>query len=201
MNTHSRPTRTRHHAAIRAAATAIASLLAVPALSAESYTVDPRHTFPTFEVMHLGYSTQRGKFTKTSGKIELDRAAKRGAVDIVIDAASISTGEPKLADHLRSEDFFHVTQHPTISFRSTRLHFDGDQLASVDGNLTLRGVTQPVSLTVEHFHCAPHPMLKREVCGADATAVIKRSDFGVKYAIPAVADDVKLVLSIEAIRD
>lgn len=201
MNTHSTPIRTHHRAAIRAAATAIASLLAVPALGAESYTVDPRHTFPTFEVMHLGYSTQRGKFTRTSGKIELDRAAKRGAVDIVIDAASISTGEPKLADHLRSEDFFHVAQHPTISFKSTRLHFDGDQLASVDGNLTLRGITQPVSLTVEHFHCAPHPMLKREVCGADATAVIKRSDFGVKYAIPAVADDVKLVLSIEAIRD
>lgn len=198
---HSKPIRLRPHAAIRVAATAIASLLVLPALGMDSYTVDPRHTFPGFEVMHLGYSTQRGKFTRTSGKIHLDRAAKSGTVDIVIDAASVSTGEPKLADHLRSEDFFDVEQHPTISFKSTRLHFDGDRLASVDGNLTLRGVTRPVSLKIEHFRCAPHPMLKREVCGADATAVIRRSDFGVKYAIPAVADDVKLVLSIEAIRD
>jgi polyisoprenoid-binding protein YceI len=185
---------------IRLAAALTASALSLPLFAADSYTVDPRHTFPSFEVLHLGFSTQRGRFNKTGGKIVLDRAAGTGSVDIVIDAASVSTGEPKLEEHLRSEDFLHVQQHPTITFKSTKLNFDGDKLVSVEGELTIRGVTRPTTLTVTNFRCGPHPMNKQEMCGADATTIIKRSDFGVKYAIPAVADEVKLEINVEAFK-
>lgn len=183
------------------AAAIAASMLALPVFAADAYTVDPSHTFPSFEVVHFGFSTQRGRFNKTSGKITLDRAARTGTVDIAIDAASISHGVPKLEDHLRGEDFFDVAKYPSITFRSKSLKFNGDSLASVDGDLTMHGVTKPVTLAVSSFRCAPHPMSKKEVCGADASVTVKRSDFGIKYAIPAVADDVRILLNIEAMKD
>ena len=186
----------------RALAAAVFTAFALPAVAApETYTIDSRHTFPSFEVMHFGMSIQRGSFNKTSGKINVDREAKTGSVDVTIDAASVSTNEPKLGDHLRNQDFFNATAHPTITFKGTRFNFDGDKVKSVDGELTMLGVTKPVTLTAQHFNCGNHPMNKKAMCGAELTTTIKRSDWGMKYAVPAVADDVLLRINVEAYKD
>ena len=183
----------------RATVVVLASLAAGTVSAApETYTVDSTHAFPSFEVGHLGFSTQRGRFNKTTGTIQLDRAAKKISVDISIDANSISTGYEKLEEHLRAEDFFNTAKYPTITFKSTGAVFKGDQLTSLTGNLNLHGVTKPVTLTVNAFRCAHAPLYKKDVCGADAVTTIKRSDFGMSYAIPAVDDQVKLLIQIES---
>jgi polyisoprenoid-binding protein YceI len=187
--------------------TAIAPALAALATSLPSaaeiqtYTIDPLHTRPTYEVMHLGYSLQRGRFDKTSGKITVDTAAKTGSADVAIDAASIDSGVPKLDEHLKSEDFFNVAKNPTITFKSVSFAFDGDRVKNVTGDLTMNGVTKPVTLTANLFQCAPHPMTKKPQCGGDFITTVKRSDFGIKYGIPAVGDEVTLRIPVEAIRD
>lgn len=182
-------------------ATVLVSIIATPIMAADSYTLDSRHTFPSFEVSHLGFSTQRGRFNVSRGKIMLDRPAKSGTVEITVDTASIDTGLDKLEEHLRAADFFNSALHPAMTYRSTKLAFNGDALAKVEGELTLLGITKPLTLSVSHFRCGIHPMLKREVCGADLTGSIKRSDFGMKYALPAVGDEVKLMIQVEAIND
>jgi polyisoprenoid-binding protein YceI len=169
--------------------------------AAESYTVDPNHTFPNFSINHLGFSNLQGRFDRTSGTVTLDRAAKTGSVDISIESASISTGFVKRDEHLRSPDFFNAAEFPAITYKSTAVHFKGDTPASIDGNLTILGVTKPVTFTVDAFNCGTNPMSKKDECGAGASAQIKRSDFGVKYGLPAVGDDVKLVLEIEALKN
>jgi len=183
---------------------AIGIVLPFSAIAAESYTVDPLHTYPRFKINHLGFSTMQGRFDKTSGKVTLDRAAKTGSVELTIDTASIDTGFGKRNEHLKSPDFFNAAEFPTITYKSTAMRFKGDSPSSVEGNLTISGVTKPVTFTVDAFNCGPDPMDPKKLkykCGADATAQIKRSDFGVKYAVPAVGDEVKLVLEIEAYRD
>jgi polyisoprenoid-binding protein YceI len=180
----------------------IASAIVPPALAAtESYTIDPKHTLPSFEINHLGFSTQRGRFNGTSGAITLDREAKRGTVLVTIDTGSVDTGVAKLEEHLRGEDFFNIAKFPAMTFKSNTLKFSGDTPVAADGELTLLGVTKPVTLTITSFRCAQHPIAKKEACGADATATIKRSDFGMKYALPAVGDEVKLVINVEAFKD
>ena len=180
---------------------AISFTLPLSALAADSYTVDPFHTFPHFTINHLGFSTMHGRFDKSSGKIMLDRAAKNGSVEIAIETASVSTGYVKRDEHLRSPDFFNAAEFPNITFKSTAMHFKGDVPASVDGNLTMSGVTKPVTLTIDEFNCGTNPMNKKDECGAAANAQIKRSDFGVKYGLPLVGDDVKLVFEIEAFKN
>jgi polyisoprenoid-binding protein YceI len=179
----------------------ISVALPLSAIAADSYTVDPAHTFPHFSINHLGFSTMQGRFDKTSGTVTLDRAAKTGSLDISIESASISTGFAKRDEHLRSPDFFNAAEFPAITYKSSAMHFKGDALASVDGNLTILGVTKPVTLTIDAFNCGTNPMSKKDECGAGASAHIKRSDFGVKYGLPNVGDDVKLVFEIEAIKN
>lgn len=174
--------------------------LALPA-AAQSYTVEPRHTHVTWAVSHFGTSTFRGKLTKTSGKVVLDAAAKTGSVEIVVSPAGVMSGDEKLDKHLQAGDFFNVEKFATATFKSTKVVFDGAAPKSIEGELTLLGVTKPVTLAVTRFHCRMHPMLKKDFCGADATATIKRSDWGMKYAVPAVSDDVKLDIAIEALKD
>lgn len=186
----------------RTLAAAVLAAFALPALAAvETYTIDSRHTFPAFEVSHFGMSLQRGRFNKTTGKITVDRAARTGSVEVTIDAASVSTGEPKLEDHLRNADFFNASAHPNITFKGSKFTFDGDKVKSVEGELTMLGVTKPVTLAAQHFNCGNHPMNKKAMCGAEFTTTIKRSDWGMKYAVPAVADDVTLRINVEAFRD
>jgi polyisoprenoid-binding protein YceI len=175
---------------------------ALPVLAApETYTIDGRHTFPTFEVSHFGISTQRGMFTKVAGKITVDRAAKSGSVDVTIDTGSVVTGIQGLTDHLKAEDFFNVARFPTATFKGDKMSFEGDRPVAVDGSLTLNGVSRPVTLTIAAASCRDHPANKKPMCGADATATIKRSDFGIKYALPAVGDEVKLSIPVEAFKD
>jgi len=185
----------------RSAIAAIALTFTLPA-AADSYTIDPVHSQPIFEVQHMGFSIQRGSFTKATGKITLDRAAKKGSIDVVIDATSIKTIDPKLDTHVKGEDFFNAAKYPTLAFKSTNLTFEGDRVVSVDGDLTLLGVTKPVTLKIANEVCGEHPFNKRPMCGAEASTTVKRSEWGMKYGIPkAVADDVRIIIPIEAYRD
>lgn len=177
-------------------------LVAGPASAApESYTIDPRHTFPSFEISHYGFSLQRGRFNKTSGHIQLDRAAKTAVAEIVIDARSIDTGLEDLEVRLRKPDFFDAENHPNVTFRASKGTFEGDHLKTLDGELTMRGQTRPVTLTVNRFICGLRPGAKKPQCGADATTSVKRSDFGMTYGLPILADEVKILLQIEAYQD
>lgn len=166
----------------------------------ETYVIDGTHTFPRFEYSHFGYSNQVSRFDKTSGKITLDRAAKTGSVDVVIDAKSVNTGYALFNEHIQGEDYFDTAKYPTITFKSSSMKFDGDKLVAVDGNLTVKGVTKPVTLTVTSFHCMPHPMLKKDACGANATTKIKRSEFNAGKNAPYVSDEVTLTIPVEAIK-
>jgi polyisoprenoid-binding protein YceI len=182
-------------------ALALATLLA-PAVHAapETFVIDGTHTFPRFEYSHFGYSRQANRFDRTSGTVTLDRAAKSGSVDVVIDAASVSTGYAVFDQHLRGEDFFDVAKHPNITFKSESMKFDGDKLKQVEGVLTIKGIARPVTLEVNSFHCMPHPMRKKDACGANATTQIKRSDFNMGKHVPHVSDEVVLSIPIEAIK-
>ena len=179
----------------------MSAAFALPAAAADSYTVDPAHTYPNFEINHLGFSTMHGRFGATNGKIALDPAAKSGSIDITIDATSIDTGHAKRDAHLKGEEFFNVGKFPTLSYKATKLRFNGDKLSGADGELTMLGVSKPVSLAVSAFNCGPHPMNKKQMCGAAATATIKRSDFGLSAYVPAVGDEVKIVIEVEAVKD
>src|SRR5204863_4982413 len=140
----------------------------------------------SWSMPHLGISTYRGKFTRTAGKVTLDRAAKSGGAEITIDATSQQSGDERLDKHLASEDFFNVAKFPAVTFKSSKMQFSGDNPSSVEGELTLLGVTKPVTLQVNSFTCLQHPIRKQVVCGADASATIKRSEWGMTYGLPAL---------------
>ena len=182
---------------------ALAAALAAVSLAAlaapVTYTIDNSHTYPHFTYNHLGFSNQTHKFDKTSGTVVLDRAAKTGSVDVTIDATSVSTGHALFNEHLRGEDYFDIAKYPVITFKSSKMNFKGDQPVSVSGDLTIKGVTKPVTLTITHFKCQPHPMLKVDACGANATAKVKRSEFNMGKNVPYVSDEVTLTLAIEAV--
>ena len=172
------------------------------AAAEDTYAIDPVHSQPNFEVRHMGFSLQRGSFGKATGKVVLDRAAKKGSVDVTIDTTSIKTIDPRLDTHAKSADFFNVEKYPTMTFKSTNMTFDGDRVVGLDGELTLLGVTKPVTLKVANDVCGEHPINKRPMCGAEATTTIKRSDWGMKYGIPrAVSDEVKITIPIEAYKE
>ena len=174
-----------------------AAALAAP----ETYNVEPTHTYPRFEYSHFGYSNQQQRFDKTSGKIVLDRAAKTGSVDVTIDATSVNTGYALFNGHIQAEDFFNTAKYPTITFKSTGVKFEGDKPVAIDGNLTIKGVTKPVTLTVTSFHSMAHPMLKKDAIGANAVTKVKRSEFKMGKNVPYVSDEVSLTIAVEAIKE
>ena len=167
----------------------------------QTFTIDRTNTLPSFEVGHLGFSTQRGHFNETSGKVVMDEQNKRGKVDITIDANSVDTGIRQLDDVLRKLDFLNVTQHPTLTFRSSQFRFNSDKLVAVDGMFTMLGVSRPVSLSVTHYQCGIDVASAKYVCDVDAEASFKRSDFGMTRFIPMVSDEVKLRIKVKAARD
>jgi polyisoprenoid-binding protein YceI len=177
---------------------ALAAFAAGPA-AASTYNIDNSHTYPHFSYSHLGYSTQTHKFDKTTGKIVMDFAAKTGSVDVTIDATSVNTGFALFNEHIQGPDYFDTANHPTITFKSSDMKFKGNTPVSVTGDLTIKGVTRPVTLEVTHFKCMPHPMLKAPACGGNATAKVKRSDFNMGKNAPFVSDEVTLNLAIEAV--
>ncbi len=164
----------------------------------ETYIIDSHHTLPRFSYNHFGYSTQMSRFDKTSGKIIIDRAAKTGFVDVTIDTTSVDTGYPLFNSVIQGVDFLDTAKYPTATFKSSSVKFDGDKITAVKGELTLKGITKPVTLTVTSFLCMPHPLLKKMACGANATAVVKRSDFNAGKYVPYVGDEVTLSIPVEA---
>lgn len=187
----------------------IAAALPMAAIAApESYTLDPTHTYPNFMVEHWGLSMVYGRFDKSSGKFSFDRAGKTGTLDVTVETASLTTGDadkgprPRSRDeHLRQADFFNVAEFPRMTFKSTKVNFGAELPKSVEGQLTLLGVTRPVTLTFERFKCGTNPFNKKDRCGGNATATFKRSDFGMKAAIPAVGDEIALNIGFEGDRD
>jgi len=179
----------------------IALVLAGACEAAETFTIDARHTFPVFEINHLGFSTQRGRFNRSEGKIVLDRAAGSGSVDIRIDSASIDMGLEDWDKHMRGEDFFHVAQHPYMSFTADRFIFEGDKPVAAEGTLTLLGVAKPVSLKIAGFNCGTHPINRKALCAADISTTIKRSEWGMKKYLPAIGDEVTIKIPVEAFKD
>jgi len=174
------------------------TLFAAQSFAAEHYTIDATHTWPSFEINHLGYSTQRGRFNQTRGKITLDVGAQAGAIDITLDADSIGMGFQKWDEHMKSLDFFNVQLHPTIRFTADELQFEGERPVGAKGYLTLLGTRRPLQLTIANFRCAPHPLNRRRHCGADVTARIQRTQFGMAKYVPMIGDEVKLVIPVEA---
>ncbi|MCX7147205.1 MAG: YceI family protein [Sulfuritalea sp.] len=185
----------------------IALVVALSAFSAaaiaapETFNIDAGHTAPRFEYTHFGYSNQQHRFDKTSGKIVLDRAAHTGSVDVTIDTTSVNTGLALFNGHIQGPDFFDTAKYPVITFKSSKVKFDGDKPVAVEGDLTIKGVTKPVTLTVTHFHSMPHPMLKKDAIGANASAKVKRSEFNMGKFAPAVSDEITLTIAVEAIKE
>ncbi|MFM1908237.1 MAG: hypothetical protein RLZZ591_1914 [Pseudomonadota bacterium] len=190
----------QHLIAFAAAATllgAATSAMAAP----ETFNLDGSHTYPRFSYSHFGMSTQLSRFNKTTGTITLDKAAKTGAVDVVIDMKSVDTGFAVFNGHIQGEEFLDTAKFPTATFKSTKVVFDGDKPASIDGNLTIKGVTKAVTLKVNNYVNMEHPMLKKEAIGADASVVIKRSEFNAGKYAPYVGDDVTITIAVEAIKN
>ncbi len=167
----------------------------------ETFNIDPNHTAPRFEYSHFGYSNQQHRFDKTSGKIVIDRDTHTGSVDVSIDAKSVNTGYALFNGHIQGPDYFDTAQHPTITFKSTMVKFDGDKPVAVEGNLTIKGITKPVTLTLTSFHSMKHPMAKKDAIGANAVTKIKRSEFNMSKNVPYVSDDVTLSIAVEAIKE
>ncbi len=184
----------------------LALLLAVAtgtaAAAEESYVTDPAHS--SHRTRSGTRSSRRSAATSPSrpAKITLDREAKKGSIDVSIDTTSIRSHDPRLDSILKGEDYFNVAKYPTMTFKSTALRFDGDRLTGVDGELTMIGVTRPVTLKVADFQCGENPFNKKPMCGAEVTTTIKRSDWGMKVGIGrSSGDDVKITIPIEAYRE
>lgn len=185
-----------------AASLLLAASVVPPALAApETFVLDTTHSYPRFSYSHFGYSTQLSRFNKTTGKVVFDKAAKTGSVDIVIDMKSVDTGYSTFDEHIQGEDFLDTAKYPTASFKSTKVNFNGDTPATVEGNLTIKGITKPVTLTVSSFQAMAHPMLKKDAIGANAYTIVKRSDFNAGKYAPHVGDDVRIDIAVEAIKE
>ena len=185
--------------------TLIATTLAAATLGAQAqsatYAVDPTHTFATFEIDHFGASTNRGRFDKKSGTVQLDKAGKSGKVELTIETTSINSGSAAFDKHLQSKDFFNTAEFPTAKFVADKFAFNGDKVSEVSGSLTLLGKTNPVTLKASKFNCYMSPMLKVEVCGGDFETTIVRSSYGMGWGLNfGFSDNVRLVVQVEAVK-
>lgn len=186
-------------AALAAAAFVLAgNALAQPA----QYKIDTTHTKALWEAKHFGTSTNRGSWDKYEGDVTLDKTAKTGKVDLTIDMASVNTGVAPFNAHLKKEDFFNVEKFPTAKFVGDKFKFEGDKVVEVTGNLTMLGVTNPVTLKALGFNCYDNPFVKREVCGGDFEAIVKRSLFGLNWGLAnkATSDEIKVTIQVEAVK-
>jgi polyisoprenoid-binding protein YceI len=178
---------------------ALLLLAALPALAEpQIYKIDPDHTYPSFEFPHMGISVWRGKFTKSRGTVELDRAAHTGKVDVTIETASVDFGHRVMSEAARGSDWLDVDAHPTMRYLGT-IRFEGETPVAVDGQLTLLDVTRPVELRIASFKCIRHPIFRREVCGADASGSLDRAEFGMKQYTSDGAGRITLRIQVEAL--
>jgi polyisoprenoid-binding protein YceI len=188
---------------LRIALFAVAGAVSSFANAATSnYTIDPEHTYPSFEATHMGISTWRGKFDKSSGTVTLDNEAKKGDVNVSVDLGSVDFGHAKLNQFMVGPEFFDTAKFPVGTYKGTLASFVDGAPTRVDGTLTLHGVTKPLSLKINSFKCMPHPMLKREVCGADAYATFNRDEFGLDAGKSyGFSMEVVLRIQVEAIKN
>ncbi len=191
----------KHVPGFAALATLAASLATAAQAAPVSYTLDPDHTLPRLEINHNGFSNYIATFTKSAGKAMLDNAARSGSVEVTIQTASFLTGHAFMEGFVKGKEFFNVEQFPTMVYKSTRFIYQGDAPSVVEGELTLLGVTKPVTLTFTNFACGQHPRSKKDQCGGNLTGQLKRSDFGMKAFLPVIGDDVKLLIQVEAYKD
>ncbi len=185
----------------------LAVLLAVPVAAhaaADTYAVDPMHSSVNFTVDHLGLTNIYGRFNKFTGTFSVDKAAKTGSLDASVDTVSVDTNENDKGsrarsrdEHLRSADFFNAAEFPKMTFKSSKVVFSGDNPTAVEGNLTLLGVTHPLTLNLERFKCNPAAGNAKERCGGVAVGKLKRSDFGMKRGVPNIGDEITLMLAFE----
>jgi polyisoprenoid-binding protein YceI len=174
---------------------------AVGQTQAATYAVDPNHTFVTYEMLHFGTSTNRGRFAEKDGVVEFDKAAKTGKVSISFPIKDVNTGVVLMDKHLQSAEFFDVEKFPTASFVGDKFSFNGDKVTEISGMLTLKGQAHPVTLKADNFNCYQNPMLKREVCGGDFEAVIDRTQWGMDYGLAyGFSKNVKLIIQVEAVQ-
>lgn len=176
-------------------------LLLAPLALADRYRIDPTHTSAQFAVDHLGFSVQRGRFDRSSGTLELDLEAKTGKVQVSIEAASLFSGDAKRDQRLKGPSFFDVETYPLIEFSSTSFEWSGEYPTEVQGDLSLRGVTRPVVLSISRVKCGFHLFDLARACGADAQLTIKRSDFGMDSWLSSIGNDVDITLQVEAIHE
>ena len=186
---------------IIAAALAATAFIGPAHAAVATYNIDPTHTFVTFEVPHFGTSTNRGRFDKKEGTVQLDKAAKTGKVELTLDTGSIDTGTAAFDKHLQGDNFFNAAIFPTAKFVASNFSFNGDKINEVKGQLTMLGKTLPVVLKANNFNCYVNPMLKREVCGGDFETTIQRSQWGMDWGINlGIPDTVKLAVQVEAVK-
>jgi polyisoprenoid-binding protein YceI len=180
---------------------ALSAAAVAPAFAAPvSYGVEANHTFPRFSYTHLGFTTQQSRFDKTTGTVVYDKEGRTGSVNITIETSSVSTGSTLFNQHIQAEDLLDTAKYPTVTFKSTKVNFDGDKPVSIEGDLTMKGITKRVTLTVTRFLAAPHPIQKKDTIGADAYTIVKRTDFNMGKYAPAVSDEVRIDIAIEALK-
>ena len=180
---------------------ALSAAVVAPAFAAPvSYGVEANHTFPRFSYTHLGFTTQQSRFDKTTGTVVYDKEGRTGSVNITIETNSVSTGSTLFNQHIQAEDFLDTAKYPTVTFKSTKVNFDGEKPVSIEGDLTMIGITKRVTLTVTRFLAAPHPIQKKDTIGADAYTIVKRTDFNMGKYAPAVSDEVRIDIAIEALK-
>jgi polyisoprenoid-binding protein YceI len=178
---------------------ALLATLALPAAATE-YEIDPEHTYVSFEIDHLGFSIQRGRFNRSSGSIDFDSETQSGGIEINIEAASLDTGLALRDDTLRGADWFNVKDFPNVLFRSQRFIFEQGRPVAVEGTLMLLGEIRPMRLEIGHFKCGFNLVLRKQGCGADAQGTLRRSAFGMNAGLPFIGDEVRLHIQVEAYR-
>lgn len=179
----------------------LSAALVAQSVVAATYTIDASHTYPVFEIDHLGFSVQRGQFDETSGIVELDEMAQTGRIDVSINVASLDSGHTQRDEILKGAEWLDATRHPHMTYRSSRLIFGQGRLTQVEGDLTLRGVTRPVRLDIVRYKCGLNLAARKRGCGADAVAVLRRSEFGMTKGLPFVGDEVRLLIQLEAYQE
>lgn len=167
-----------------------------------NYTIDPAHTYPSFEADHMGISYWRGKFTTSAGKVVLDKEARSGKVEVTIDLASIDFGMDKLDEWAKGAEFFDTAKNAKATYKGQLERFVDGKPTQLVGTLDLHGVSKPLTLTIDRFKCVPHPIYKRELCGADAVGTFDRSAFGLNAGKEYGFDmSVALRIQVEALHD
>jgi polyisoprenoid-binding protein YceI len=175
--------------------------VALPARAADTYTIDPASSMPSFEVTHLGFTTQRGRFNRITGQATIDWKTHQGSVDFNIDSRSLDMGSSSWTAHLADEGLFNVIRFPAIVFRSEHLNFEGDRVVGADGTLTVIGVSAPVHLVMQRFHCGPHPETRRPLCGGDVSTTLRRSAFGLIKYLDSASDEVRVNIPVVAYKN